>query len=89
MNSLHFFAFYNARGFFQQFKNERMDNYFKDIFHRGMIHRSLIEYRKKGAPFYPLQVLDSMLPPEQKHVLGQVRPYLLQIARPGFLFFEE
>jgi hypothetical protein len=59
VNSLDYFSFLFLRASLEQFKQERVDDYFNNCFHRGLINRDLIRYIEKGKPYFPVEVVKS------------------------------
>jgi hypothetical protein len=60
-NSMENFSFYYYEGFFQQFDDPDINNYFTRYLTRGVIYSDILAYRYAGRPFYPIEVM------RQKH----------------------
>jgi len=72
----------------QQFKQERVDDYFNNCFHRGLINRDLIRYVKKGKPYFPLEVVMSVLSPlnRDRFIEATQRHRMAWMAEPNYFF---
>jgi len=88
MNSLTYFSFYLLHAPLEQFKQERVDAYFNNCFHRGLINRDLIRYVKKGKPWFPLEVVKSVLSPlhRDRFIEATQRNRMAGIAEPNYFF---
>ncbi len=86
VNSLHYFTYYYLESMFGQFKIERIDNYFKQTYHRGLIHRDLLRYVKGQGEFLPMIEIERRIAPQYRHVLPQLDAQLKSLARPNFFF---
>ena len=88
MNSLSYFAFYVLRAPWTQFKQEKVDAYFNNTFHRGLIHRDFIRYIRKGKPYFPLETVKSTLSPPDRDRLSRLteRRHIAWMAKPNYYF---
>ena len=88
MNSLSYFAFYTLSAQWKQFKQENVDAYFDNCFHRGLIHRDFIRYIRKGKPFFPLEEVKPFLSHRNRDHLSEVtqRHRIAWIAEPNYFF---
>jgi hypothetical protein len=88
MNSLSYFAFYMLRAPWTQFKQEKVDAYFINTFHRGLIHRDFIRYIRKGKPYFPLETVKFALSPRDRDRLNQMteRHHIAWMAEPNYFF---
>lgn len=88
MNSLPYFTYYDVSALFARSKQESVRKYFDTHWHRGILHRDLMRYLDGKAPYYPLEEVKKMYPP-QDHAMLETRVHdaLNQIARPNYYFF--
>jgi hypothetical protein len=88
MNSLSYFMFYHLSAPWEQFKQERVDAYFDNCFHRGLINRDLIRYVKKGKPWFPLEVVQSVLstPDRDRLIEATQRHRMAGMVKPNYFF---
>ncbi len=85
MNSLHYFTFFYLMGPFEQFKQERVNVYFNNCFHRGLINRDLVLYLKKGRPYFPLEVVKGLVSPMDRDRLSEAfQKHLKSMAEPNY-----
>ena len=61
-NSVENFTFYYQEGFFEQFNEPEINNYFKDYLTRGTIYGDLLAYKYLGRPYYPIEILKKNRP---------------------------
>jgi len=88
MNSLDYFSFYGLRAFWTQFKQERVDAYFDNCFHRGLIHRDYILYIQKGKPYFPLEAVKNVLSARDRDRLIHLtqRHRIRRMVEPNYFF---
>jgi hypothetical protein len=88
MNSLEYFSFYGLRAFWTQFNQQRVDDYFNNCFHRGLIHRDYILYIQKGKPYFPLEAVKRDLSPRNRDPLIHLtqRHRLRRMVEPNYFF---
>jgi hypothetical protein len=88
MNSLTYFSFYLLHAPLEQFEQERVDAYFNNCFHRGLINRDLIRYVKKGKPWFPLEVVKSVLSPldRDSFIAATQRHRIAWMVKPNYFF---
>ena len=86
MNSLEYFTYHNLEAAFSGFKDERIDRYFKEKWHRGTIHRDLMDHARGKAAFPPLIVTAYITAPDNSALIQKLEYRLAELASLNYLF---
>ena len=70
-------------------KRDEIRAYFRNPFHRGLIHRDIVRHVEHGAPFPPFESVKAMLPPaQQEKAAAHLRKLLAQQVQENLWFLE-
>ena len=89
LNSIHYFAWYYTTGVFAQFKQPAIEGYFRSVeIHRGLLAQDLLAHRRGQKQFPPLQIMEPLIPPNQRDGYLRLDGFVRQQAELNFFFFE-
>jgi hypothetical protein len=89
MNAIRYFAFYHLDPVFQQFKQDRIQRYFNNAFHRGFIHADIMAHNAGRRTFPPVAIMTPLIQPQYRpQFTAQLDAILKQLGTSNYYFFE-
>jgi hypothetical protein len=86
-NGIHYFTYYYLQSTFKQFKNEDINNYFRQ--YRPRIHADVIEHAKGGRRMPPITIAEKRIPMQHlSNFRAQTDAMIQSLGKPNYLLFK-
>ncbi|MDI6774238.1 MAG: hypothetical protein QME60_02420 [Verrucomicrobiota bacterium] len=91
VNSFDYFVCHRVTPLLGELKQDRINDYTARTcgFHRGYLCKDLLAYRDGGKEFYPLKVLEEIVPADRRGFIQRIEAYVKFCARPNFFFADK